>query len=278
MSTLAEQVEELPRLPTQDDLPYDDGMPMESQRHLLQMDLLLQGLEPWAAERDDVVVNGNQFLYFNTQHMRARDFRGPDVYVAVGVRPGERKSWVVWQEGKAPDVIIELLSESTVQIDKGVKKQVYRDQLRVPNYYWFDPYNAEDRAGFLLQGTRYLPLLPDAAGRLPVPSLGLNLGLWHGDYRGVTMDWLRWMDAQGNLLLLRQERALDQAQRAEQAAEVAQARALAETERAKAERERADAERERAEAETQRAALAKQRADAAEAELARLRAQLSDGR
>jgi Uma2 family endonuclease len=263
MSSPAEQLDALPRLPTQDDLPYDDGMPMESQRHLLQMDLLLQGLEPWAAEREDVVVNGNQFLYFNTEHLRARDFRGPDVYVAAGVRPGERKSWVVWQEGKAPDVIIELLSESTAQIDKGLKKQVYRDQLRVPNYYWFDPYNAEDRAGFLLQGTEYLPLLPDGQGRLPVPSLGLNLGLWRGTYRDVNMEWLRWMDAEGELLLLRQEQAAEQTHRAEQTAALARERARSEQVRAEAEKDRADAE--------------KQRADAAEAELARLRARLGDG-
>jgi hypothetical protein len=127
--------------------------------------------------------------------------------------------------------------------------------LRVPNYYWFDPYNAEDRAGFLLQGTQYLPLLPDGRGRLPVPSPGLKLGLWHGTYRGVTMVWLRWMDEAGNLLLLHQEQALEQAHRAEQAAEVAQ-------ERTRVAQERAETER--------------QRADAAEAALARLRAQLGD--
>jgi Uma2 family endonuclease len=256
MSSPAEQLFELPRLPTEDDLPSDDGMPMETERHLLQMDLLLQGLELWADARDDVVFNGNQFLYFNAEHLRARDFRGPDVYVAVGVRPGERKSWVVWQEGKAPDVVIELLSESTAQMDKGRKKQIYEGQLRVPNYYWFDPFNPEDRAGFALQGSRYEPLARDDAGRLPVPSLGLMLGLWQGGFRGIDATWLRWMDAAGELLPLPLEKAQAQAERAEQAAAIAR-------------REAEDAEL--------RAAAEKQRADAAEAELARLRAQLRQG-
>lgn len=260
MSRPAEQFAEPPRLPTEDDLPSDDGVPMETQRHFLQMDLLLQGLEPWAVRRDDVVVNGNQFLYFNAQHLLAKDFRGPDVYVAIGVRPGERKSWVVWQEGKAPDVIIELLSESTAKTDKGLKKQIYQSQLRVPNYYWFDPFNPADRAGFLLQGNDYLPLLPDGAGLLPVPTLGLQLGLWKGTYRDLNITWLRWMDAEGNLLPMREELALQQARQAELAAEAAQ--------------QRAEAEEQRAEAEEQRAEAEKQRADAAEAELARLRALL----
>lgn len=253
MSTPAEQAYELPHLPTEDELPCDDGMPMETQRHRMQMELLLRGLELWAEGRDDVVANGNQFLYFNAAHLRAKDFRGPDVYVVTGARPGERKSWVVWQEGKAPDVVIELLSESTADTDKGIKKQIYRDQLRVPNYYWFDPFNPDDRAGFVLQGNDYLPLLRDGGGRLPVPSLELKLGLWEGKYLGVTTQWLRWTDGAGQLLPLREEAVAQQAQRAEQAA---------------------DAERERAEAEHRRAEVERQRADAAEAELARLRAQL----
>jgi Uma2 family endonuclease len=229
MSTRAEQLPFPPRLPSEDELPCDDAMPMESARHRMQMELLLRGLELWSEARGDVVANGNQFLYFNTEHLRAQDFRGPDVYVAIGVRPGERKSWVVWQEGKAPDVVIELLSASTAGADKGEKLRIYRDQLRVPNYYWFDPFAPEDRAGFILRGNSYLPLLPDGAGRLPVPSLGLKLGLWQGRYLGLDTQWLRWTDQDGHLLPLREE-----AERA--------------------------------------------RADAAEAELARLRARLQQGR
>lgn len=250
MSTIAERLETLPRLPTEDDLPCDDGMPMETGRHQLQMELLLRGLELWAEVRGDVAFGGNQFLYFNSEHLRARDFRGPDVYVATGVRPGERKSWVVWQEGKAPDVVIELLSGSTAETDKGEKKRIYQDQLRVPNYYWLDPFAPEDRAGFTLYGGAYVTLLPDAGGRLAVPSLGLKLGLWTGRYLGVDTTWLRWMDPDGRPLPLREEQEHD--------------RAEAEKARAEAEKARADAER--------------QRADAAEAELARLRAQLQQSR
>lgn len=33
--------------PTQDELPYDDEMPMESERHVLQMHLLMETLRLW---------------------------------------------------------------------------------------------------------------------------------------------------------------------------------------------------------------------------------------
>nr|WP_322505530.1 hypothetical protein [Chroococcidiopsis cubana] len=35
----------------------------------------------------------------------------------------ERQGWVVWEEdGRYPDVIVELLSPSTAKVDRGVKK------------------------------------------------------------------------------------------------------------------------------------------------------------
>jgi len=49
----------------------------------------------------------------------------------LGVPKRERRSWVVWEEGKAPDVVIELLSESTAEQDKNEKKLIYQSQLRV---------------------------------------------------------------------------------------------------------------------------------------------------
>jgi len=212
----------LVHLPTQDELPSDDGMPMETERHRVQMELLIRALAPWAEARGDVVVGGNQFLYFSSARLKSADFRGPDVYVVTGVPRGERKSWVVWEEGKGPDVVIELISESTAAADKGSKKQIYQDQLRVPDYYWFDPFDPSDRAGFGLRGRAYVPLPRDADGNLPVPSLGLKLGLWEGAYLGIDTLWLRWRDDQGRLLLLPEEREEHRADEEKRRADEAQ--------------------------------------------------------
>jgi Uma2 family endonuclease len=58
---------------------------METQRHKLQMDLLIETLQPWLAEREDGYVGGNMFLYYRLAQVRNREFMGPDVFAAVGV-------------------------------------------------------------------------------------------------------------------------------------------------------------------------------------------------
>jgi Uma2 family endonuclease len=117
----------------QNELPSGDGIPMETERHRKQMELLINSLEPWLGERG--YVSGNMFVYFSPNQVKNEDFKGPDVFVALGRSNQERKSWIVWEEGKAPDVVIELLSESTAQFDKTKKKQIYQDKLKVPEYY-----------------------------------------------------------------------------------------------------------------------------------------------
>ena len=196
--TLVEHDVTLP--PTQAELPYDDGIPMESQRHKVQMDLLIDTLLPWLAERSDGYVGGNMFVYFSMEQVRNKDFRGPDFLAVLGVPKKERLSWVVWEEGKAPDVVIELLSESTAQLDKNEKKLIYQNQLRVSEYFWFDPFNPNDWAGFFLQQGVYQPLSLNAQNQLISQSLGLALQRWQGNYKGIDATWLRWATLEGELL------------------------------------------------------------------------------
>ena len=208
-----------PPLPTQDDLPSCDGIPMETERHRLQMEILINSLKPWLGERG--YVSGNMFVYFSPNQVKNEDFRGPDVFVTLGVSPVERKSWVVWEEGQPPDIVIELLSETTAKEDKGQKKQIYQDKLRVPEYYWFDPFNAQDFAGFeLKQGRVYEPIAPDAQNRLISGSLGLALVRWDGVYEGVEAVWLRWKTLNGQLLPTPQELLETEKQRAERLAQL----------------------------------------------------------
>nr|WP_330359423.1 hypothetical protein [Moorena bouillonii] len=54
------------RLEAQYDLPCDDGIPMETERHKLQMQLLIDPLLPWLAQREDGYVGGNMFLHLST--------------------------------------------------------------------------------------------------------------------------------------------------------------------------------------------------------------------
>lgn len=197
--------------PTQADLPYDDGAPMESQRHQLQMELLLDGLRLWLEGRDDGFVGGNMFVYYSLAQVRNRDFKGPDVFVALGVPKGERRSWVCWEEDKTPDVVIELLSESTIAADKGEKKRIYQDRMHVPEYFWYDPFNPDDWEGFQLVRGTYQPIAADGQGRRMSELLGLSLVPVAGTYKGVEATWLRWATVEGGLLPTDAERAEQQA-------------------------------------------------------------------
>ncbi len=254
--------------PTQDDLPCDDGEPMETQRHKWQMDILIDAMDVWLEQRGAGYTNGNMFVYFSLEQTRGRHFRGPDCFVVLGVPRGERKSWVVWEQGKAPDVVIELLSVSTAAMDKGEKMHVYQDLMRVPEYYWFDPFNPNDRAGFQLNDGVYRPIERDAQGRLASPLLGLTLVLWKGVYRGIQGTWLRWANPEGTPLPTDAEAAHASADQERQKAD--QERQKAEMERRKAEQARQEAE-----VETQRADEERARAERAEQELARLKALLA---
>ncbi|MEA5538485.1 Uma2 family endonuclease [Limnoraphis robusta Tam1] len=200
--------------PTQDDLPCDDGIPMETERHKHQSDLLINAL--WERlKQQNAYVGGNMFVYFSLEQVRNQDFRGPDVFVVLDVPRKERKSWVIWEEGKGPDIVIELLSESTLSRDKTEKKRIYQSQMRVPEYFWYDPFNPEDFQGFRLQGSVYQPLEPDEQGRLISQQLDLALVKWSGSYREIDTVWLRWATLEGELLPTTEEIAEQQRQRAE---------------------------------------------------------------
>jgi Uma2 family endonuclease len=232
------------------------------------MELLIDTLKPWLEQQGAGYVGGNMFVYFSLAQVEDRYFRGPDVFVVLDVPPGERKSWVVWQEGKGPDLVIELLSRSTAEKDKNEKKIVYENELKVAEYFWFDPFDPDDWAGFGLVRGRYEPLALDAQSRYVSRRLGLALIRWRGRNEGVEATWLRWATLDGDLLLSSAERA-EQAERQFIAATVRAEQAEQQRVAATARAEQAEQQRVAAMA---RAEQAERRAAELEAELARLKA------
>jgi Uma2 family endonuclease len=203
--------------PGEDELPCDDGQ--QSERHRRQMNLLTESLELAWEGRDDVYVGGNMAIYFSETQTRKNDFRGPDVFVVLDTVRRERKSWVVWQEdGRTPDVVIELLSPTTEDVDRGEKMRIYAKLLHVPEYYLFDPVTLV-LEGYQLNPSkgRYDRIEPLPSGELPCARLGLHLGVRRSSYQGVEADWLRWIDGEGRVLVTGEERASDEARRREEA-------------------------------------------------------------
>ena len=204
-------------LPGEDELPYDDGLPLESQQHKRQMDLLIYTLSDWWCDRDDIHVGGNMFIYFSEKQVKTNDFRGPDVFVVTGTTRRSRKSWVVWQEERAPDIVIELTSPSTWRVDHTRKKEAYARALRVPYYFIFNPDDAQMSAFLLEPGaSQYRPMLAGEDGRFSCAETHLQLGLWEGVFDGHHAVWLRWFDAGGALIPTANERADAESRRAEE--------------------------------------------------------------
>jgi Uma2 family endonuclease len=244
-------------------LPYEDGIPLESDWHLAAMTLLISILRYFWRTRWDIYVAGNMFVYFDPEQVKTRNFRGPDFFVVKGVKDNHfRKSWVVWEEqGLTPDYVIELASASTAQFDLTEKKAIYERILETPEYVVYDP-GTEVLRGWRRVAGRYTPVKPDKRGWLWSKELDLWLGL--ADYTFPNQveptRVLRFFDIQGNMILTREEAEAQRAEMAERGAQVAEQRAEAAEQRAEAAERRAENE-----------AKARQ---AIEEEIARLKARL----
>ncbi|NET60757.1 MAG: Uma2 family endonuclease [Symploca sp. SIO2E6] len=183
--------------------------PLESDLHRDQLDLLIRLLRWYWQQRYDFYVSGNLTIYYSPQQHKSEDFRGPDFFVVLNTENKPRKSWVVWEEnGKYPNVIIELLSDSTAQTDRRLKKQIYQDIFRTPEYFWFDPQSQEFRGFELLRGN-YQELQPNEQGWLWSEQLELYLGIH--EFK------LRFFTREGELIPTPEEAATAQQQRAEEA-------------------------------------------------------------
>lgn len=192
---------------------WSDEPPLESDLHREQIELLIRLLKWWWRSRTDFYVTGNLTVYYSPNQRKSEDFRGPDFFVVLGTDKKDRKSWVVWQEdGKYPHVIVELLSNSTASVDKGLKKQIYQDTFRTLDYFWFDPANLEFKGFHLVEG-QYQDITPNDRGWLWSQQLELFLGIHERK--------LRFFTAEGELVPLpeeeMQQRAEQERQRAEQA-------------------------------------------------------------
>ncbi|MEH2254795.1 Uma2 family endonuclease [Nostoc sp.] len=201
-----------------------DEPPLESDLHREQIDLLIRIFKLWWRERQDFYASGNLTIYYSPNQKKSEYFRGPDFFVVLGTKKKDRKSWVVWQEdGKYPNLIVEILSSSTTAVDKGLKKQVYQDTFRTPDYFWFDPVTMELQ-GFHLVDGKYQEIQVTTDGRLWSQQLELYLGVYEGKLRFFTTENQLILSSEelAELERLRAEQAEERAQQAEERAQEAE--------------------------------------------------------
>jgi Uma2 family endonuclease len=207
-------------LPTMYDLPSENpeepGLPDEF--HSLQPQLLRETFQTPSYPAEEIFTGTDLNLYYDSRNPLW--YKRPDWFAVVGVsrlyqQREMRLSYVVWQEGIDPFIVVELLSPGTEKEDLGqslrdvtkpaTKWEVYERILRIPYYVVFSRYTNELRI-FELKGTRYQQLILTEE-RFWLAELELGLGLWQGSYQGVDGSWLRWYDVAGNWILTPSERA-----------------------------------------------------------------------
>jgi Uma2 family endonuclease len=234
-------------------LPETDGSIVENYQEHPQANLLTECLRPRLLElRPDkqYCIGCDSGIYWRWTEPVLDGCKSPDWFVVLGVPPmldGEfRRSYVLWREGVRPLIVIEFVSgdgrqerDSTPQ--KG-KFWVYERGIAAAYYAIYEVEKAAVEV-YRLQADRYHLVPPNAQGRYPIEPLGVELGIWEGEYREMRLPWLRvWDAATGALLPLADERA----DAAESILDDTRQLLNDETERAETERKRADSAEERA--------------------------------
>jgi len=218
-------------LPTMYDLPSEDpeepGLP--DLFHFLQAVLLSETFLSPLAPVHRTLTAADHNLYYDPRHPLWH--KRPDWFAVLEVprqsQDGDlRLSYVVWQEGRVPSIVVELLSAGRDDEDLGLteprksegpptKWQVYERILGVPYYVVFGRQEAFPRIFRHVNG-RYREL---EVGAEPVwlDGLGLALGTWTGEYQHVKQRWLRWFDGEGRMIPTNAEQAKAESARAEAA-------------------------------------------------------------
>lgn len=239
---------DISHIETEDDTPVDNIFSAKQQRLLVEP--LYSSLPidtPFLAD-----ANVGIFYQLHTPPLVPDMFLSLEVQAKADWWPKENRSYFIWEFGKPPDVVIEIVSNKK----GGELNRKLRDYARMGVRYYatFDPQRAvqpeilrvyELTASGYAQRADYL-----------LPAIELSLTVWDGLYEGLHGPWLRWCDLNGLLVLTGAEQATYERQRAEE------------------ERQRAEEERQRADAAAHQAEQARGQADQERLRAERLLAQL----
>ncbi len=193
---------EIQNLVTEDDTPVDN-MPSEKHQRLLTEALYSSWDGPGAGRPFLAAANVGGVALARNPAMVPDVFLSLDVEVAHDWWQKEHRSYLLWEFGKPPDVVMEIVS-NTEGGEADEKRQKYA-RMRVIYSVIYDPLRQvmpDVLTIYRLSGTDY-----ERQSSPRFPDIGLGVTLWDVTYEGKTDTWLRWTDADGNLILTGKERA-----------------------------------------------------------------------
>lgn len=133
----------------------------------------------------------------------------PDIFISLDVevpqdfQEKKNRTYFVWEFGKSPDVVVEVVSNKKGN-ELGSKLRDYA-RLGVSYYIVFDPLQQLGETVLYVFGLNQGEY--ERLDQLWLEHVGLGVALWEGTYEGLTTTWLRWCDRDGQLLPTGAERA-----------------------------------------------------------------------
>ncbi len=185
----------IPFVPTDALYPSEDGKPMAaSDRHRNQLFWTLAALKAYFSHDPSIYISGDILMYY-LQGVPSKSI-SPDVLVTFDIGMKPRRTYLVWEEGKVPDFVMEFSSESTYRNDLTDKMDIYAS-LGIKNYFLYDAENAylsSQLMGYELVDGNYVAISPDENGGIHASSLGLDFRIRNKEiaiFDPVANDWVR---------------------------------------------------------------------------------------
>ena len=216
---------------TEDETPVDN-LPSEKQQRLLTEPLYSSWAGPGEGRTFLAAANVGVFAQVRNPAIVPDMFLSLDVEVAEDWWRKEHRSYFVWEFGKPPNLVLEIVS-NTEGGEAEAKRHKYA-QMGIDAYVIYDPLHQV--MPDVLTVYRLCNGVYERQAMAQFPDLKLELMLWGGVFEGKHDIWLRWTDEHGVLIPTGKERAEQEHQRAEQ-----------EHQRAEQEHQRAEQEHQRAE-------------------------------
>lgn len=194
---------------TEDDNPVDNLF-SEKQQRLLTEPLYSTWAGPGDGRPFVVAAHVGVFAAVHQPPLVPNVFLSLDVEVPPDVQPKQYRSYFLWEYGKPPDLVIEIISSAQARIASSHARDYAR--IGVSYYVLFEPNATEEPLRIhALHAGRYM-----AISDRWLPGVGLGLTTWRGMYEGLEGTWLRWCDQHDEVIATGAERAEFERQRAEE--------------------------------------------------------------
>jgi Uma2 family endonuclease len=220
----------LQTLPDHTQLPESDGTFVKNFQEHPQSMLLTDCITPILQERHpdgQYCIGQDCGIYWRIvkpPELPERGAEAPDWFYVPNVPPllnGQvRRSYVLWQEYISPLIVLEFVSgdgsEERDRTPMSGKFWIYEQVIHAPFYAIYEVSKPAVELYRLVEG-QYLSVPANDRGHYPIAPLGVELGIWQGQYLNSELPWLRWWDLTGTLLPTSDERIEQANQRTEQA-------------------------------------------------------------